>query len=59
MTITPDAIRERREALGLTQEDAARQLDVTLVCYRDWEAGKHEPTGLYRKALERWLNEEE
>lgn len=59
MTITPEIIQERREALGLTQEDAARQLDVTLVCYRDWEAGKHTPTGLYRKALLRWLNGEE
>lgn len=57
--ITRAAMRARRKTLGLTQEDAARQLDVTLACYRNWEDGKHEPTGLYRKALERWLDDGE
>src|SRR5438128_12425919 len=37
--LTPEQIRERRQALGLTQEELARRLGVTDTSLAAWEAG--------------------
>jgi transcriptional regulator with XRE-family HTH domain len=38
--MTPKELREWRQALELTQEQAARGLDVTLRAYTKWESGE-------------------
>lgn len=43
-------LRQRREELGLTQAQAARQLDVARTAYRLWEMEAAKP------ALDRWRN---
>jgi len=42
----PEELRRRREALGLTQEQLARELDVTTMSVSRWERGVH-PIPLY------------
>jgi len=39
-TPTPDAIKERRAAAGLTQPQAAGLIHSTRRTWQDWEAGK-------------------
>lgn len=46
------AVRAER---GLTQEQLAKQLRVTLSTVARWEQGTRTPTGLYRERLEQWL----
>ena len=41
-----------RRKLGLSQEQMAARLGVSTTTVRNWEHGRREPTGLYRKALE-------
>jgi len=43
-----------REALGLTQAQAARQLGVTREAVGRWETG-HEPGALARRVIEAWI----
>ncbi len=35
----PEELQRRREALGLTQEQLARELDVTVTTVSRWERG--------------------
>ncbi len=35
----PEELKRRREALGLTQEQLARELDVTTMSVSRWERG--------------------
>lgn len=35
----PDELKRRREAMGLTQEQLARALDVTMMTVSRWERG--------------------
>ena len=35
----PEELKQRREALGLTQEQLARELDVTTMSVSRWERG--------------------
>lgn len=49
----PKRVFELRYRLGLTQEDFARQLGVTLVSVGRWENGKSKPTNLSVAALEK------
>lgn len=37
-------LQQHRKAKGLTQEDVAKQLDVTSRTVSDWEAGRHSPS---------------
>jgi transcriptional regulator with XRE-family HTH domain len=43
-------LKQLREAAGLSQEDAAKALDVRLGTYGSWERGTHAPR---REALDR------
>lgn len=51
----PDELKRRREALGLTQEQLARELDVTTMSVSRWERGVYPIPyyiGLAMEALE-------
>lgn len=39
--MTPTELRHRREALGLSKAEMARQLDVTYDAYARWENGEY------------------
>ena len=43
MAITGDKIKTARLAVGISQEKAARQLDVALNTWARWEQGKQQP----------------
>jgi transcriptional regulator with XRE-family HTH domain len=49
--MTPDAIKELRTRLQLTQETFARILGVSFATVNRWENGKAEPTGDYSRVL--------
>ncbi len=51
--MTPDQIRDLRRRHGLTQQELATRLRCSIGAVRDWEQGKHAPTGLYLDAIER------
>jgi len=48
-------LRQRREELGLTQAQAARQLDVARTAYRLWEMEAAKPAPDRWRAIARWL----
>ncbi|HVF48929.1 MAG TPA: helix-turn-helix domain-containing protein [Pyrinomonadaceae bacterium] len=39
--MTPDDLKKRREALGMTQSRLARELDVDVITVSRWERGVH------------------
>jgi transcriptional regulator with XRE-family HTH domain len=43
VTTRRDGLRQRREELGITQEELARQLGVSTTTYRNWERGIYLP----------------
>jgi transcriptional regulator with XRE-family HTH domain len=43
--MTADELRTRRLQLGLSQLGMSQALGVALGTYRDWEAGRHQPSG--------------
>jgi len=45
-------IKEARDALGLTQEELARKLDVSVATVSRWETGKCKPSKLAKHRLE-------
>jgi DNA-binding transcriptional regulator YiaG len=47
----PALVRLLREAKGLTQEEFARELDVTVGTLSGWENGHHRPVKAQRKRL--------
>ena len=44
-------VRSLRAARGLTQEEFARELDVTVGTMNGWENGRHRPVRAQRKRL--------
>jgi transcriptional regulator with XRE-family HTH domain/anti-sigma regulatory factor (Ser/Thr protein kinase) len=48
-------LRQRREELGLTQAQAARQLDVARTAYRLWEMEAAKPAPDRWRAIAQWL----
>ena len=48
-------VRELRKKAGLTQEDLARQLEVSLSTVQRWEGKGVKPTRLARRELKRLL----
>jgi transcriptional regulator with XRE-family HTH domain len=44
-------VEQLRSARGFTQEDFARELDVTVGTMSGWENGKHRPVKAQRKRL--------
>jgi putative transcriptional regulator len=55
MLDTAKYTRDVRKRLGLTQQEFARRIDVSLETVRNWEQGRRRPTGA-AKALLRILN---
>lgn len=48
--MTGEEIRELRKKLGLSQQDFAVKIGVTITSISGWETGKHKP---YRLAIEK------
>ena len=48
-------LRQRREQLGLTQADAARELDVARTAYRLWEMEAARPSPDRWRSIAKWL----
>ena len=48
----PEELKRRREVLGLTQEQLARELDVTTMSVSRWERGIHPIPHYIELALE-------
>jgi len=48
-------VRELRKRMGLTQEELARQLEVSLSTVQRWEGRGAKPTRLARRELRRLL----
>ena len=48
-------LRRRREELGLTQTQAAKQLDVARTAYRLWEMEAAKPAPDRWRTIARWL----
>ena len=40
---TPDALREARAALNMTQQDAAVAIEVSISTFQHWEQGRYQP----------------
>lgn len=55
----PQRIKEWRERKGLTQEQAATRIGVTLGTFCRWEKGKRSPTGLAKAAMARELEDKQ
>lgn len=49
-------IKELREQLGLTEEELAQKLGVSVSTVSRWETGKHRPSRLAKKRLKEILN---
>ena len=48
-------LRAAREALGLTQEQAAEVLGVARTTVARWETGAHRPTGPGLRFVQQWI----
>ena len=48
-------IKQLRMALGLTQEEIAKRLDISPYTYHRWECGKNIPSPKYIQSLAREL----
>jgi putative transcriptional regulator len=53
---TPEQVRSLRRALGMSQEQFATHLGVSISSVRDWEQGRRKPRGLYRRTLQAETN---
>ena len=49
-------LQDARRDAGLTQQDAARNLEVTPQTLRNWEAGNHEPNDQFKQRLSEIYN---
>ena len=47
-----EMIKQIREALGLSQEDFAREIGATSITVSRWERGKAKPSRMARQRLE-------
>jgi transcriptional regulator with XRE-family HTH domain len=55
VTTSVDEIQILRETLGLSRENLARLLEVSLHTISRWESGVGEPSALAVRELRRWL----
>jgi putative transcriptional regulator len=49
-------LKNWRKALGLSQTQAAKRLEVPLATLRNWEQGRNEPIGFAQVALLKIIN---
>ena len=49
--MSPEAIRDARQRLGLTQVQLAERIGCTPIAISYWERGTRRPTGLYAQAV--------
>lgn len=54
-----EKVRELRKRMGWTQEEFAREIDVSLSTVQRWEAKGGKPTRLARRVLRRLFREAE
>lgn len=54
-----DRIKRARSALGLTQQAAALKWGVSQQCISQWESGRVQPKGLYKRLIDLVLHEAE
>ena len=47
----PSLVRDIRKARGLTQEQLAREMNVTFATVNGWENGKHRPIQAFASSL--------
>lgn len=52
-----EKVKELRKKKGWTQEDLAREIDVSLSTVQRWERQGGKPTRLARRELQRFLQE--
>src|SRR6188508_3557239 len=52
-----ERLKQRREELGMSQSQAARQLDVARTAYRLWEMEAAKPAPDRWRTIARWLGE--
>ncbi len=57
MDLSPDAIRDFRKRLGLTQPQLAEMVGCTSQAVSYWERGTRHPRGLYATVLRRIMSE--
>jgi len=50
--MTPDQLKQLRHSLGLTQEQMAERIGVSLHGYRKWEQGQRQVKGAALKMIE-------
>ena len=53
-TMTLQELKEKRQKLGLTQAELARQLNTPFRTYQDWELGNRRIPGILTIAL-KWV----
>lgn len=51
VALSADDVREIRERVGLTQEELAQLVQVSVATLRNWEQGRRQPTGPARALL--------
>ena len=51
------SLRAARQAWGHSQAEAARAMGVSVDALRKWEQGTRIPTGLYRRAVQDYINQ--
>lgn len=55
--ITPETLKRLRRAMGVTQQEFAQRLGVSIGSVQAWEQAQRQPKGLYRRAVEDKLRE--
>ena len=50
-----EKLRATRASRGVTQEQAAAAIGCDRVTLARWESGTHEPVGIIRAAVEKWI----
>ena len=53
--MTPDQVKEARNLKGLTQEQFAELIGVSVFAVRKWEQGQRKPNGAAAKTIENMI----
>ncbi len=52
-------LKQARDARSHSQPEAASEIGCSVDAVRHWESGRREPRGLYRQALETYIQQAE